>query len=136
MEETDIHGFFFGKGGEQVPAVSPEDLKKMRDYTEQVNARHPGKRVAVGASILERLLPGADIRAVSYRCMLLGMLEHLLRGVWEGGHISDGAIKAAATMEVTWMEPGKTLPFDMMQFCAAAQSEGQPAEKPTAPPRC
>ena len=42
--------------------------------------------------------PGADVRAVSYRCQRLGLFEWLLRPAWTGGDLSENAFKVAARM--------------------------------------
>jgi hypothetical protein len=50
--------------------------------------------------------PGADIRAVSYRCQMLGLLEIMLRAAWTGGELSANAFKVAARMDTHWMAAG------------------------------
>jgi len=116
-----------GKPGEPVPAVDFADMKAMLAFMEGVKKRHPEGRVAVGEDLLRSVCtPGADIRAISYRLDMLWLLEMLLKPAYSGGQWSDAALKAAATMELSWMEVGKVyngVPFDVEVFLAQARAE-------------
>ena len=97
----------FGKAGERVPTVDVADLKKMWEYSRELQARHPGGGVGVDVEVWKQLLPpGADIMSIAYRCGQLGMFELWLRRMWTGGDPTEAAFKAAATMELTRMAVG------------------------------
>ena len=123
MSEIDV---LFGKAGEPVPVVDVADIKVMWAQIQELKAQHPGG-VAVGVGIWKQLCsPGADIRAVSYRCQMLGLLEMMLRAAWTGGEISANAFKVAARMDLRWMAVGVAqngFPFSLVEFLAEAQRE-------------
>ena|SRR5207247_1890550 len=71
MEE--VTALFGGKPGEPVPQVDPDDLKAVWEINHEVQTSHPGERVT-GISVLEHACkPGADVKAVAYRAMILGL---------------------------------------------------------------
>ena len=123
MSEMDV---FFGKAGEPVPVVEVADIKVMWAHGQELKAQHPGG-VAVEVSIWKQLCsPGADIRAVSYRCQMLGLLEMMLRAVWTGGELSANAFKVAARMDLHWMAvrvAQNGFPFSLEGFLAEVQRE-------------
>jgi hypothetical protein len=103
MSENDV---LFGKAGEPVPVVDVADIKAMWAHFRVLEAQHP-RAVAVEAGLLNQLCsPGADIRAVSYRCQMLGLLEMMLRAAWTGGKLSVNAFKVAARIDWRWMAVG------------------------------
>jgi hypothetical protein len=116
-----------GKPGDPVPAVDFADMKAMLALMQDVKKRHPAGRVAIGEGVLRRVCgPGADIRAVSYRLDMLWVLEMLLQPAYSGGQWTDAALKAAATIEMTWVQVGKTykgLPFDVEAFLSQVHAE-------------
>jgi len=116
-----------GKPGEPVPAVDFADMKAMLAFMEDVKKRHPEGRVVIGEGIWRSVCsPGADIRAVSYRLDMLWVLELLLQPAYSGGEWTDAALKAAATIEMTWVQVGKTykgLPFDVEAFLSQARAK-------------
>jgi hypothetical protein len=100
MSEIDV---FFGKAGEPVPVVDVADMKVMWTHGQELKAQHP-EGVAVEVGVWKQLCsPGADIRAVSYRCQMLGLLEMMLRAAWTGGELSVNALKVAARMDLHWV---------------------------------
>jgi hypothetical protein len=106
-EARDAIEKMFGKAGEAVPVVDVADLKKMREYGREVQARHPGEQFAIGMGVWQQMFgPEADIAAVSYRCSMLWIFERALQPFWTGGDLSEAAFKAAATMEMKRMEVG------------------------------
>lgn len=112
-----------GKPGEAVPVVEVEDIKAVYRLHQELGARHPGKQVAVGMSLLQSACPEADIRAVAYRCSMLQMLERLLQPAWDGGQLSENSFKAAAKLDLEWMPVGvvkKGLPLDLEMFLSDA----------------
>jgi hypothetical protein len=123
MSEIDV---FFGKAGEPVPVVDVADIKAMWTNFRELEAQHP-RGVGVEAGIFKQLCsPGADIRAVSYRCQMLGLLEMMLRPVWTGGEISASAFKVAASIDMHWMAvgiPQNGFPFSLEEFLGEVQRE-------------
>ena len=106
-DEAKAFEAMFGKAGELVPVVDVADLKKMRAYRQESDARHQGEQYAIGMGVWEAIFgPGTDIPAVSYRYTMLWMLERWLRPMWTGGEFSEAALKAVANMELTRMAIG------------------------------
>ena len=122
---SEIDGFF-GKAGEPVPVVDVADIKVMLAHFRELKAQHPGG-VAVEVGIWKQLCSaGADIRAVSYRCQMLGLLEMMLRAAWAGGELSVNAFKVAARMDLHWMAvgvPQNGFPFNLERFLAEVLRE-------------
>jgi hypothetical protein len=118
---------FIGKAGDAVPAVDPADLKQLWTYSQELRAKYPNGGIATGIEVLKHMCsPGADTRAVSYRCQMLGLLELMLESAWPGGQPSESAFKVAARMELRWMGvgvPQKGLPFDAERFLAEIRGE-------------
>lgn len=112
----------FGKPGESVPAVDPADLKVLWTYGQELHRKYPNGGVATGLEVFRHMCsPGADTRAVLYRCSMLNLLEAMLESAWPGGQLSETALTVAAQMELKWMGVGKThpgLPFDVGSFLA------------------
>jgi hypothetical protein len=122
---NEINGFI-GKAGEPVPVVDVADIKVMWTHSQELKAQHPGGST-VSVDIWKQLCsPGADVRAVFYRCSMLGLLEMMLRAAWTGGELSENAFKVVATMDLDWMQVGVVqngLPFNLEGFLAEAQRE-------------
>jgi hypothetical protein len=118
---------FIGKAGDAVPVVDPADMQAVWAYHQETAARYPQGGVFTGMGVLKHLCsPGADIRAVSYRSMMLGLLELMLESVWPGGKPSEAAFKVAARMELRWMAvgvPSRGLPFDVQTFLGEVRGE-------------
>jgi hypothetical protein len=123
MSEIDV---FYGKADEPVPVVDVADIKVMLAYFQELKAQHPGG-LAVEVGIFKQLCsPGADIRAVSYRCQMLGLLEMMLRAVWTGGELSVNALKVAARIDLHWPAVGVAqdgFPFNLEGFLAEVLRE-------------
>ncbi len=128
-----------GKPGEAVPTVDSADIKALWNYQQELGVRHPEGGVAICISVLKHICsPGADTRAVSYRCAMLALLGGMLEAAWPGGQPSDTAFKVAARMELKWMGVGVVqngVPFDVERFLAEVHGEsmygGAIAEKPS-----
>ena len=124
MPELDL---FIGKAGDLVPPVDPADLKQLWTYSQELHAKYPNGGIATGIEVLKHLCsPSADTRAVSYRCMMLGLLEMMLETAWPGGQPSESAFKVAARMELRWMGvgvPQKGLQFDLESFLVEIRGE-------------
>lgn len=113
-----------GNPGEPVPAVEMGDLKSAWNIYKDVESRHPGKQTAVGISVIEHACSAAaDIRAVTYRCGTLQMLEMLageLLAKWkESGQLDDAVFRVAARIPMKWIGvgiPHSGFPFDIDAF--------------------
>src|SRR5215475_11340756 len=66
---------FWGKPGEPVSVVDPEDLKTVWQIGADFQASHPGQTVGVDSDLYKQACkPGADIQAVAYRNMWLSSM--------------------------------------------------------------
>ena len=126
MEE--VTALFGGKPGEPVPQVDPDDLKAVWEINHEVQTSHPGERV-VGISVLEHACkPGADVKAVAYRAMNLGLLTLLfqqklapwlapwIKADWR---LDDVVFRIGAKIKMEWMEvgvPQNSVLFDIDEF--------------------
>jgi hypothetical protein len=129
MHET---GFWpVGHPGEPVPTVSVADFKSVWAIYQDIESRHPRGTVGVDISIIEPACSlGADIRAVTYRCGMLQILEmsrgDLLTPWRQSGQFHEAVFKVAATIPMKWMEigvPQAGLPFDVDAFFLAVRKE-------------
>ena len=127
MEE--VTALFGGKPGEPVPQVDPDDLKAVWEINHEVQTSHPGERVGIGISVLEHACkPGADVKAVAYRAMNLGLLTLLfqqklapwlapwIKADWR---LDDVVFRIGAKIKMEWMEVGllqNNVPFDIDEF--------------------
>jgi hypothetical protein len=127
---------FLGKPGTTVPVVDPEDLRTVWRISEEINAGHPDGLIAAGTSVLTaECKSGADIKAVSYRSMMLGLLRTLsdtdpealeLKPWFRNGAPSESAFQAMAVLSLRWPNPHEAQsgqPLDLNEFrrlCEAA----------------
>lgn len=129
MPEVDMPGLhaLIVSPGDAVPTVDAADIKSLWNYHQELNAQHPEGSVAIGIGLINQICsPGADIRSVSYRCGMLGLLGRMLESAWPGGRPSEAAFKVAARMELKWMGVGvvqKGMSFDVEGFLAEVQAE-------------
>jgi hypothetical protein len=127
MRKAEALEMLIGKAGEDVPTVDPTDVKAVWSYHQELKMQHPGKQVGVDLNVLARICtPGADIRAVSYRCTTLHDLEQLLAPAWTGGNLSENALKVAAKMYLQRPPIGVVqngFPFHVEEFLAEVQGE-------------
>jgi hypothetical protein len=66
----------FGEPGKAVPEVDPDDLRAVAREYRNIAKTHTGERFGIDIDVLRRFCkPGADIRAVCYRHMHLGLLS-------------------------------------------------------------
>jgi hypothetical protein len=123
--------------GEPVPEVELADLKAVWSHLRELQARHPNQQMAVAASVYQSLCkPGANVAAVTYRCSMLMLLEHLLVPTWAGGQLTDAAFAVAAKMPMQQMKSGVPragLPFNLMEFFARAGAEASGLNAPPDP---
>ena len=91
-----------GKPGEPVPQVDAQDLRTAFEIFRAAAKNHPGQHVGVSVEVLQRdCKPGANIRAVSYRFMML-----------------NGFVSTAPEQLAPWMKDGQ---LDDIVFREAAQ---------------
>jgi hypothetical protein len=114
---------FGGQPGELVPEVDPEDLKALWRAQQEFQSRYPGKKVAMGMSIVEQICkPGADIQAIAYRASMMWLLSQIARERFspfmKDGQPIDTAFRAAAKVPVKWMgvASAQQAPFDVDEF--------------------
>jgi hypothetical protein len=120
-----------GHPGEPVPSVNMADFKSVWAIYQDIESRHPRGTVGVDISVIERACsPGADIRAVAYRCQMLGLLEMLpgdRLATWkQNGRLHEAVFRVAATIPMKWMEigvPQSSLPFDVDAFLGEVWKE-------------
>ena len=129
MDEDD---FRFGPFGESVPNVKAVDLKAAWEINASIESRYPGQTVGVAGTMLEDACnPGADIRAVGYRCVMLSLLESLQPGKlapWkQNGRFDEAVFSVMAKIPMVWMGEGlfTSLPFDVNAFFSELKGELQ-----------
>ena len=134
MDEKEMGGHpqFWGKPGEPVPTVDPEDLKTLWQIAKDADARHPGKKVVIGIELIRRACkPGTNIEAVSYREGFLWMMSFLAPEDprFRGNRKPDDAVfRAAAMVAAEWMGAGivrQSPPFDVTEFLRLCGEENQ-----------
>lgn len=114
---------FGGEPGEPVPEVDPEDLKILWRTQQEAEGRHPGRQVALGRDLAQRISKtGADIQALGYRLSLWWLLSQIappqFAAFLKDGQPIDAAFRAAAKVSAEWMGDGITrrAPFDVDEF--------------------
>jgi hypothetical protein len=118
------HSLLIGNPGEPVPSVGTGDLKSAWNIYKDIESRHPGKQVALGINVLQHACSAtADLRAVTYRCGMLQVLERLhgaLLARWkENGQLDNVVFSVAASIPMNWIAVGIPqwgLPFDVDAF--------------------
>jgi len=142
MDESEFQDEFFGKVGEPVPAVDAQDLKTVWEQAKDSMAQQK----ATGLAVYEAMCaPGANVRAVSYRAMLLALLLHVgmkvseaiqkatdpeelaeLRQLekWFVSPPTDAVFSAMSKVSLTWpaLGPFSGLPFDVSEFGRLCES--------------
>ena len=118
------HSFLGGNPGEPVPAVGMKDLRSVWNIYKDIESRRSGEQVGVDISVIEHACSAtADVRAVTYRCGMLQILERLpgdLLAPWkESGQLVDAVFSVAARIPMNWIGigiPQSRLPFDVDSF--------------------
>lgn len=116
--------------GEPVPTVNVADFKSVWAIYQDIESRHPRGTVGVDSGVIEQVCsPGADIRAVTYRCGMLQILE-MVRGdllvTWkQNGQFQDAVFRIAARIPMNWIGEGmsQSLPFDVDAFFEEVRKE-------------
>ena len=107
-----------------VPAVSPDDLRKVWTLFRETQARNPSECTSIGDTVYQSVCsPGADTIAVWYRASMLGMLhmfpESPLAPWTRNGELDDAVFEVAATFPMEKMRTGVVRqgpPFDVGEF--------------------
>ena len=115
---------FGGEPGDAIPEVDPDDLKAIWRLQREVEAQHPGQRVAIDAELAKHYCkPEANIQAIGYRTGLLSLLKFVAPdkiAPWlRDSHPDDALFRVAAVMPLRWPEVGFVrdgFPFDIDDF--------------------
>jgi hypothetical protein len=107
-----------------VPAVSPDDLKKVWQLSAEFEARNPGMCGSIGSTVYDNVCgPGADVISVWYRSSMLWALKQMIPeqlAVWtHDGELDDAVFQVAATFPMEKMRTGVVRegpPFDVAEF--------------------
>ena len=85
-DEASAFEKMFGKAGEPVPTVDPADIKIMRAYNEDVEARHPGKQNGVSVDVWQHVLgPEAAFWPCPTAAACFGFSNRALQPFWGRG---------------------------------------------------
>ena len=118
---------------EPVPSVNVADLKSVWAFYQDIKSPLHRGTVGVDSIIEHACSPGADIGAVQYRCMMLGILETMRRDLlstWkQNGQLQDAVFRVAARIPMTRMGEGlfTSIPldvFDVETFFEEVRKEG------------
>jgi hypothetical protein len=132
--------FFGGASGESVPQVEPEDVKAVwkLGLGRGMESGHPGGQRAIGVEVCKAACkPGADISAVCYRGMMLGLItrhaqEQLAPWVNEG-EMDNAIFRAIAEIPMEWMGVGIVRhgpPFDFEDFVRRVREAAEDPQSP------
>lgn len=94
----------------------------MWELGERIEAQYGAGVAVAGSAATDACSPGADIRAIGYRCGMLRILT-----MWPGdvlatwrrrGQFHDAVFTVLATLPMIWVEIGElnSLPFDIDAF--------------------
>jgi hypothetical protein len=119
-----------GHPGEPVPSVNVADFKSVWAIYEDIESRLPRGTFGIDSSVIERACsPGADVRAISYRCSMLQILEMLradLLASWkQSGQFQEAVFRVVARIPMNWIGEGlsHSLPFDVDAFFEEVRNE-------------
>jgi hypothetical protein len=112
-----------------IPAVDPNDLRKMWAYIENQDDA-VGTDITVFKSICS---PAADIFSVWYRASMLGLCDRVgLLSRWlKDGYLDDAVIKVAADFPMDKLDVDvvrHSLPFDVQEFLKRIDAESEKAK--------
>jgi hypothetical protein len=114
--------FGFGRPGEPVPVVDPEDIKAAWEVGKGCRKSHPQGNVAIGIAVFRHACkPGANVPAVTYRTGQIDILRLIQPDVMDPLLQSklEAVLRAAAEIPMEWMGVGmvrRGLPFDAEEF--------------------
>ena len=93
---------FGGKAGESVPEVDSDDLKAIWQIGEELRAKHPGTKAALGVEVMKRACkPGANVEATWYRSSAIWMVSHIgeqLAPRQREGKVADPVFRTMASI--------------------------------------
>jgi hypothetical protein len=132
--------FFGGVPGEPVAQVDPEDVRAVwkLGLGRSMESGHSGGQRAIGVEVCRAACkPGADISAVCYRGMMLGLVtrhaqEQLAPWVSQG-EMDDAIFRAIAEVPMEWMGVGITRhgpPFDFEDFMRRVREAAEDPQSP------
>src|SRR6266404_3437080 len=116
---------FFGARGNDVTAVSPDDLRNVWTMMRDLEARtQAGQTGSLSSRLYEvACSPGANVLAVWYRASILGVLQMLpgnpLTPWSHGGELDDAVFQIAATFPMKKLPVGLVkngLPLDVQEL--------------------
>ena len=115
----------FGKPGEPVPEVDPQDVKHAWEWTRD----NPGKQSGFGVllAVLDKI-PDNPM-AVGVRAAMLSLMQHFaaeqLATFTKDGQLDEVVFYAAAKVPMVWLldESRQGPPFDMEEFIRLAKSQ-------------
>jgi hypothetical protein len=113
--------FGYGRAGEPVPVVDPEDVKVVWEIGQESVKDHPQGNVAIGMEIFRRACkPAANVPAVTYRTGQIGILKLIQPDVIDPllHDKLEAVFRAAAEIPMEWIGAGgrRGLPFDPDDF--------------------
>jgi hypothetical protein len=114
----DLRRFGRGKPGTQVPPVSPADLKAACQIAAEHYARTQGRQIAIGMGVFQAMCSeGADLHAVTYRAMFIGLLPCIVPDVCQGER-DEALYRVMAEIPMQWIgaEERQGPPFDESDF--------------------
>jgi hypothetical protein len=117
--------------GEPVPTVGAADLKSVWNVSKNIESQYPGEAVGMCTTLIEKACSaGVDVRAITYRCGMLQLLERLgddLLTPWkEGGQLKEAVFRVAARLPMVWIAAGvpqSGFPFDVDLFLRELRQE-------------
>lgn len=122
---------FGGAPGTPVPAVDPEDLKAVWQVYRNVEMSHPGQRVGICMDSLAcECKTGADIQAITYRIMMLQLIQHVapesLAAWTKDGELDEAVFRVVADIPMEWLgkEIRQGLPVDVDEFFRRVRGKG------------
>lgn len=127
-EPKRVDAFFGDDGPEDIPSVSPDDLRNVWTMMRDV----PGQQgsVSIDNRMYEsRCSPGANVMAVWSRASMLDLLNKVgvLSARLHNGEFDDAVFQVAATFPMKRMKIGVVhngLPFDVKEFVNQIEHAG------------
>jgi hypothetical protein len=112
--------FGYGRAGEPVPVVDPEDVRAVWEITQESGKGHQGG-IMIGREIFRHACkPGANVPAVTYRTRKIDMLRMIAPEVMEPllKDKFDAVFRAVAEIPMEWIgtDVRHGLPFDRDDF--------------------
>ena len=108
-----------GDPGTPVPPVAVHDMKALWQEFQNLP---PGTGYSI--DLVAQLCPGADAKALAFRCMQLMLIERLAQFESRPFEITEGVFHVVAEMPLEYLEVGKTYSptFDFDDFFAKVRA--------------